>query len=776
MKKIWLVFLLIGQASLAQMTLGTYFTYQGELLLNGSPANGTYDFTVNLYDAQTGGTQQNGLNIPNVVVSNGLFNLQIDVGDLVFAGDERWFELTVSDQGGTNAVILQPRQLITNAPYAIHSQFVGTDGVNTFAIQDGSVTTAKIANDAVISAKIANDAVISAKIANDAVTSAKIATDAVTSTKILDRTVVRTDIAFSTIAAENIMDSAIETAKIKDAAITTSKLQLGSVTSDKIAANTIISGDIASGAVNSIIIQDNSIAGADIADGSIQAVDVDTTQIQRRVGVSCPTGSSIRAIDQTGNVTCDSGGAPAWSLTGNSATDPTTNFIGTTDNKNFIIKANNVETMRLIPTTNPAINSPNSIISSTPGSSISPSFVGGSMILSGYDNTISVTSSATNMVLIGGSSNKILNTVGNTSDTSDSAILGGAVNKIQNSGASIVLGGRDNTISENRSVILGGFGNTVSALESVALAGRYNVVSGTQSVAGGNASQVTHNGSFVWSDTSVTGQGAGMSTTADNQFLIRAVGGVGIGTNIPASPLHIKGLGKTFGSLANEVVMTIEPDAATADVSLAINRLGATKESALAFTTNKAPDFDIRSVNGQALDFNSYDASGVPTFMMRINDKATNRIDFDANLEPQTSNSVNLGSSSYRWATIYAQNPLDTPSDKRLKKDIKNMQYGLAEVLAMRPVTYHWKKGETQRLNLGLIAQEVETIVPEIVQKANNQEQTRSMRYSELIPVLIKATQEQQSLIEQQNSEIAELKDMVRSLINSQKLRNNYEN
>ncbi|MGV6852335.1 MAG: hypothetical protein ACWA5R_09200, partial [bacterium] len=149
MKKLLLITTLIWSQIILASPVGSYFTYQGELIKNGAPANGQFDIIVNIYDAQTGGTQQNGQNIPNVTITDGIFNVQIDVGDVVFSGDERWFELTVADVGGFNAVTLSPRQLITNAPYAIQSQFVGQGGVDTFAIKNAAISTAKIADGAV---------------------------------------------------------------------------------------------------------------------------------------------------------------------------------------------------------------------------------------------------------------------------------------------------------------------------------------------------------------------------------------------------------------------------------------------------------------------------------------------------------------------------------------------------------------------------------------------------------------------------------------------------
>lgn len=61
---------------------------------------------------------------------------------------------------------------------------------------------------------------------------------------------------------------------------------------------------------------DNAISSTKIVDGSIGAVDVNPAQVQRRVTGTCLPGSSIRAIDAAGAVTCqpDSGGGGAFTL------------------------------------------------------------------------------------------------------------------------------------------------------------------------------------------------------------------------------------------------------------------------------------------------------------------------------------------------------------------------------------------------------------------------------------------------------------------------------
>lgn len=62
---------------------------------------------------------------------------------------------------------------------------------------------------------------------------------------------------------------------------------------------------------------------------------------------------------------------------------------------------------------------------------------------------------------------------------------------------------------------------------------------------------------------------------------------------------------------------------------------------------------------------------------------------------------------------------------------------------------------------MGLIAQGVQKIIPEIISVADNEEQTLSLSYTELIPVTIKAIQEQQEIIDAQAKEIYELKEAL---------------
>jgi hypothetical protein len=94
-------------------------------------------------------------------------------------------------------------------------------------------------------------------------------------------------------------------------------------------------------------------------------------------------------------------------------------------------------------------------------------------------------------------------------------------------------------------------------------------------------------------------------------------------------------------------------------------------------------------------------------------------------------------------------------SDRRLKTNIAAIPYGLNTILQLNPVSYNWKKQTEQTQQyLGLIAQEVQPLIKEIVKVGIDKDQTLSLSYIELIPVLIKAIQEQQDIIDKQGTAI----------------------
>jgi len=85
---------------------------------------------------------------------------------------------------------------------------------------------------------------------------------------------------------------------------------------------------------------------------------------------------------------------------------------------------------------------------------------------------------------------------------------------------------------------------------------------------------------------------------------------------------------------------------------------------------------------------------------------------------------------------------LNSLSDKRLKKNIKDINSNVIDML--NPVSFNWK--DTDKKAFGLIAQDVQSIIPQIVNE--NDEGILSISYIQLIPFLIKEIQNLKKEIE----------------------------
>ena len=127
------------------------------------------------------------------------------------------------------------------------------------------------------------------------------------------------------------------------------------------------------------------------------------------------------------------------------------------------------------------------------------------------------------------------------------------------------------------------------------------------------------------------------------------------------------------------------------------------------------------------------------------------------------SNSVRLGNTSV--TVIGGQVAWTAASDIRIKKNIVNSKYGLSTVLQLRPVEYNLISNDLRQV--GFIAQEVQKLVPEVVTGKEgdlNKGEILGITYSNLVPVLTKAIQEQQIQIEILQKELQELKKLVKGL------------
>jgi hypothetical protein len=159
-----------------------------------------------------------------------------------------------------------------------------------------------------------------------------------------------------------------------------------------------------------------------------------------------------------------------------------------------------------------------------------------------------------------------------------------------------------------------------------------------------------------------------------------------------------------------------------------------------------------------------------------LEDGGTNEIAARGDFRPTTDNVYDLGTAGFRWDDVYATNGTVQTSDLREKSNVQNLSYGLAEIMRLRPISFRWTNASYQGTKLGLAAQEVLTVIPEVVKthdfeaSETSDELTKvelarlGVYYSDLIPVLIKATQEQQALIESQQALIEALQARVAAL------------
>lgn len=102
---------------------------------------------------------------------------------------------------------------------------------------------------------------------------------------------------------------------------------------------------------------------------------------------------------------------------------------------------------------------------------------------------------------------------------------------------------------------------------------------------------------------------------------------------------------------------------------------------------------------------------------------------------------------------------LTQDSDARLKKDIDPINLGLEAILQLEGKTYKWNDpSRSQQTHIGLIAQEVEKVIPEVVTEDENG--FKAIAYAKLTTILIEAIKEQQARItelENQNQSLADL-------------------
>lgn len=157
----------------------------------------------------------------------------------------------------------------------------------------------------------------------------------------------------------------------------------------------------------------------------------------------------------------------------------------------------------------------------------------------------------------------------------------------------------------------------------------------------------------------------------------------------------------------------------------------------------------------QSLLFNAPTVKNrMPFFVDKQGQTFMDKAVITGNMMPAKANVSNLGSSKSPFKAVYAKRlvgQVSRYSDRRLKTNFETMPYGLQTVMELKPSMYHYKNNLIGGKELGLIAQDLQETVPEVV---NQSGEYLSVDYAALVPVLIQAIQDQQQIIENQKATI----------------------
>ena len=293
-----------------------------------------------------------------------------------------------------------------------------------------------------------------------------------------------------------------------------------------------------------------------------------------------------------------------------------------------------------------------------------------------------------------------------------------------------------------------------------------------------------NNGQHFW-DTAASGT-AGNAITFTQAMTLTASGNLGIGNTSPDSKLVVEGGSGTYVQVKDGTVNTFI-QARSANSSGVV---GTITNHALAFYTNSTEKARIDS-SGKLLvgTTSSVGSAGIGQFVQTATGSAGAAISAEASdsaftysvLYLNTNRSASTGfqfitctTSNYgsnrfivygNGDTVNANNSYGGISDIKLKENIVDATPKLAGLMQVKVRNYNLKSDPDHK-QLGVIAQELETVFPSMIDETVDKDAegnelgttTKSVKYSVFVPMLIKAIQEQQAIIDQLKADVTALK------------------
>jgi hypothetical protein len=178
---------------------------------------------------------------------------------------------------------------------------------------------------------------------------------------------------------------------------------------------------------------------------------------------------------------------------------------------------------------------------------------------------------------------------------------------------------------------------------------------------------------------------------------------------------------------------------------------------------------NFQGMHNQIGLYNGLGLQNITGFFSRIGAQTSVGGQVDAQPEFNTSalsatlNSV-AGSLAGVWTYNVSTICAPCPSDQIAKLNVTNLNNSLDKVLNLRGVSFNWnpdivpRKSSSQPLAIGLIAQEVEQVVPEVVVTETIEgEQLKTVEYGNLVAILVEAIKEQQNQINDLKETVSEL-------------------